>query len=165
MEDHGEHFEYESLPNIPKEFRCVDRTYIEVCDKPFAEGERALRQLQCELCDSFAESPFAYLHLSRAIEDRLLLLAVDTRQPIAKCLEHLRKRLDLEYNQGEISGKASTALIVARYAADSGKAELAKSLLEAEREHLEQIAGTCQACLDSVSQRIHELSGPGASDV
>ena len=158
MEDERGRFQYKSFPSIPADYRRVDWTYVELRDKSFSEAEEAFRALEHDLRESVADNPFAYLHLLRGIGDRLVLLALDTKQPVAKCLEYLRRRLDLEYGRGDIAGKASLAVLVAEYAADSGDTELARALLEAEREDLEEIAGICRSCLDTITQRSHELS-------
>lgn len=150
-------FQYKSLPRIPADYRRVDWTYIEVRDRSFSEAEEAFCELKHELRESFADNPLAYLHFLRAVEDRLVLLAVDTKQPVAKCLECLRRRLDLEYGRGDISAKAAQAVLVAKYAADLGDTELARALLMAEREDLEEIVGICRSWLDTITQRSREF--------
>lgn len=157
MEDERGRFQYKSLPSIPADYRRVDWTFIEVRDRSFSEAEEAFRELKHELRESFADNAFAYLHFLRAVADRLVLLAVDTKQPVAKCLECLRRRLDLEYGRGDIPAKAAQAVLVANYAADLGETELARALLSAEKEDLEEIVGTCRSWLDTITQRSREL--------
>ena len=158
MNEHHSDFQYEPLLEVPKEYRQTDRTYIEYHDKPFVEGEEALLQLEEKHRDAFADSPFLYLHFLRAIEDRLMMLAIDRKQPLATCLKYLRRRLDLEYNRGDISLKASQAIVLAKYAAECGEIELAKNLLSHEREQLEEIATVCQGCLESVNEHLDRLT-------
>jgi hypothetical protein len=159
MANESEPFRYKSLPEIPTEYRRVDWTYIRVREKPFSEGEEAFCELKQELREVFRDNPYAYLHFLRAVEDCLVLLAIDTKQPTAKCLEFLRRRLNLEYDRGDIYGKAALVVLFAKYVSDSGQAELARELLTAERSDLEEIAGVCESWLNTINQRIAELMG------
>lgn len=160
-----QHFQYKSLAHIPKEFRRVDWTYVEVHDKSFAEGEEAFRRLKDELREVFADDPFAKLHFLRAVEGHLLMLAVQKKQPIAKVLECLRRRLDLEYGRYEIYGKAAQAVVIADYVAEAGKPELAKALLTAEKEDLEETALYCRSWLRTIRGRLRKLArGQGGVD-
>ena len=161
MTNQFEDFEYKSLPHIPEEFRRVDWTNIEVHKKSFAEAEEAFSKLTNELRPSFADYPFAYLFFLRAVQERLLMRAITTKQPIEKCLEVLRKRLDLEYGREDIHGKAAQAVILAKYAAGLGEVKLAKMLLTAERRDLEEMVGTCQSLLERINQRLDELETGG----
>jgi hypothetical protein len=161
MNDHAD-FPYGSLPNVPEEFlqmvRQVDRTFVECHDKPFSDGEQAFCQLRNEFQDAFADSPFLHLQLLRAVESRLLTLALVKKQPIAKCLECLRRRGELEYGRGDIYGKAAQLVVFADYAVECGERDLARMLLEKEREQLNETATFCQSWMQTVTQRIDALT-------
>lgn len=150
-------FQYRSMPQVPREFGELDRTYVNVREMPFSEAEQAFDRLRKIHEEHFADTPFAYLHLLRGIESRLLVLSVEKRQAISRCLEFLRRRLDLEYSRGEIHGKAAEATIVARYAMECGEIDLARTLLEEERRQLEELAEVCRDCQETVTQCIDEL--------
>jgi len=151
-------FKYESLPHIPTEYRQIDWTFVDVHDKPFSEGEEALHHLREEYREIFAGSPFAYLHFLRAIEGRLLALAVQKKQPISKCLEYLRRRLDLEYGRSDIYGKAAQLVVLADYVVKSGEIGLAKRLLKEEMEQLAETAEICRSWMETIVQRMEKLT-------
>jgi hypothetical protein len=146
-------FQYRSLPEIPKQLRQVDWTYINVRDKSFSEAEEAFDQMRNEYSGVFSDRPFAYLHFLRAIEDRLVILAVEKRQPIHKVLECLRRRLDLEYSRVDIYSKAAQLLIISDYAVECGEIELSKKLLKEERNQLNETAEICHAWIDTIDHR------------
>jgi hypothetical protein len=158
MNQHHADFRYRSLPEIPREFRQVDWTFVDAHDKPFAEGEEAFRKLREEYREVFADKPFAYLNFLRAVESRLLSLAVLKRQPISKCLEYLRRRLDLEYNRVEIYSKAAQLVVLANYAAECGETELARRLLKEEHEELQETQAVCRSWLETIAERIDRLT-------
>jgi hypothetical protein len=147
-------FQYESFPEIPKEYRHVDWTGIDAYDKPFSEGEEAFQRLRDDYRELFADKPFAYLHFLRAVEDRLMTLAIEKRQPVSKCLEILRRRLDLEYGQYEIYGKAAWAVVMTDYFVECGETELARTILKEETEHLKATAEICRCWLATITQRL-----------
>lgn len=161
MNDHAD-FQYESRPEIPEEFvqmvRKVDRIFTEYHDKPFFEGEQEFVGLRNEYQDVFANQPFLHLQSLRVIEGRLLSLAIVKKQPIAKCLEYLRERLDLEYGRGDIYVKAAQLVVLADYAVECGESDLARMLLEKEREQLKETATFCQSWMETVTQRIETLT-------
>ncbi len=161
MKDEYADFQYRPLLEIPKEYRQVDWTYIRVIDRPFSEGVQAFDELRETLRQVFAEDPFLWLHFLRAIEGRLLMLAVDTRQPISKCMEHLRKRLDLEYDRDGIYGKAAQLVVLAKYLVESGEHELARTLLLEERAQLKETAVICESWVETIDGRIEELAESG----
>lgn len=152
-EDYAD-FDYTPRVAIPKEFRQLDWTYVNVRDKSFSEGEEAFGQLRDALDASLSGKPFLRLHLLRAVEDRLTALAVEKRQPTAKCLEHLQKRVDLEYDRGDIYRKAATAVVFAKYLIERAEPELAHTLLEMERQQLEETASICRHWLDTIAALI-----------
>jgi len=135
----------------------VDWTYVNVRDKPFSEAEKAFGGLRERLHDVFAFHPFLYLHFLRAIEDRLLTLAVEKEEPLSKCLDYLRRRLDLEYDHDGIYGKAAQAVLFANYAARRGERRLAAALLEEERTQLEETRNICEGWLATIIQSIDRL--------
>jgi hypothetical protein len=152
-EDHIEvDFQYKSFPVIPKECRQVDWTYVEAYKRPFADGETLFEQLKTKYRQVFEENPFAHLHFLRAIEDCMLSLSIEKRQPTSKCLHYLRRRLDLEYGRYEIDPKATKLFILARYANESGESQLARKLINEERSQLQEIIETCQHCLRLLDQ-------------
>ncbi len=151
-------FAYRPLVEVPQEFRQLDWTYIKYYHEPFSEAEIAFQQLKEEVEGVFAHHPFLYLHFLRGVEGRLLSLAMRARQPLAKCLEYLRRRLDLEYSRGDISGKTAEAVLLGDYALDCGEPELARKLLTEERAQLEEALGHCQAALQCVMDRLEKLA-------
>ena len=157
MNEQSKDFQYRSLPTIPDEFRQVDWTFLSVGKKPFSEAEEAFQKLDEKYREVFADKPFAYLHFLRAIADRLVMLAVQDKQPISKCLEYLRQRLDLEYGRHDIYGKAALLVVFADYAMECGEIELAKSLLKEESEQLKETAEFCRSWLETIAQRIDKL--------
>jgi hypothetical protein len=154
---HGD-FEYRLHETVPKEFREVDWTYLRLRGRPFSECQQVFEELKTELHNAFAGNHFFYLHFLRAIEDRLLWLALDTQQPLAQCLEQLRRRMELEYSREDIYGKAAMALVLADYAATRGDVDLARSLLEQEREQLSKTAEVCSNWIETITQRIDTLA-------
>lgn len=152
MSEPSDTLRYEPQPEVPKEFRRVDWTFIAVHNKPFEEAVAAFQQLKEELHETFADKPFAHLHLLRAIEDRLLACAFDTGQGVATYLEHLHRRVDLEFGRYEVGPKATTAILLARHLAGLGDPKLARSLLTAEQNDLDHLLKVCQECLESVRQ-------------
>lgn len=157
MTDTCDDFEYAAQVEIPKIFRRVDTTFIACRDKPFAAAEAALRTLSTELYDSFSGSLFAQLHFLRAIEDRILSLAVDTRQPLEVCLGILRQRLDLEYNRSDVFGKAAKAVELARYANGSGFKKMAIYLLTAEMRDLKELSDICRSWMATIADHIRQI--------
>lgn len=152
-------FEYNPSFVIPKEFRQVDWTYTNLHGRPFSEVEDAFGRLR-ELADGppfDTGNPFVRLHFLRAIEDRLVALAMESNQPLEVCLKQLQRRLDLEYGRDNIYGKAALAVLVAKYAAEHGQRELAKSLLTKEREQLAETAKVCQAWMGTIAERLNSL--------
>ena len=156
MTQPGIDFQYESFPEIPENLRQVDWTYIAFYDydKPFSEAEEAFQRLRDAARQLYMDKPFAYLHFLRAVESSLMTLAVVTRQPVSKCLEILRRRLDLEYGQYEIVSKASQAVVLADYFVECGEIELAGAILRAEREQLNSHAEICRNELAEVTGRL-----------
>jgi hypothetical protein len=157
MNDGYEGFPYRLLAELPKEFRQIDWTYIRIREKPFAEGKEELEQLRRELEPIFAGNPFFHLHFVRAIESRILSLALEKGQPVSECLEHLRRRLELEYSRDDIYGKAATAVLFADHARDCNEVDLARSVLDQEREQLRETAEICLAWIETVTERIDAL--------
>lgn len=157
MNHEYEDFEYSPLLEIPDEFRQVDRTFLQYHERPFSEAEEAFRQLREVCAEAFVDKPFWRLHFLRAVENRLVTLAVQKKQPISKCLEYIRRRLDLEYSRSDIYGKAAQLVVFADYAAECGHIQLAVRLLREERLQLKETAEICQCWLETVTQRIDKL--------
>jgi hypothetical protein len=158
-------FQYRSFPDIPKEYRQVDWTYINVSDKPFSEGEEAFHRLKEDSRELYADKPFAYLEFLRGVESRMLMLAVIKRQPVSRCLEILRRRLDLEYDRGEVHSKADQAVITTDYFVRCGEIELAKAILKEEKQQLQETAEACRVLLENVARRIDELDGKSGQEL
>ena len=157
MEERFEHFRYELLERVPKEFRELDWTYLRLIEKPFAECKDAFDALRRELEPVFAGKPFFHLHFLRAIEDHLISLALSKNEPLSVCLEHLRRRVELEYSRADIAGKAARAVLLADYASKCGEIGLARSLLEQEEEQLREIAEVFRASIENVNERIKRI--------
>jgi len=159
----GADFLYESFPDIPQTLRQVDWTYIEFYDfnKPFSEAEEAFQRLRDAARDAYADRPFAYLHFLRAVESHLVGLAAATKQPVSKCLETLRRRLDLEYGQYEIVSKASQAVVLTDYFLECGETELAGAILRAEKEQLNAHAEICRNELATIAKRLERWEKKG----
>ena len=164
MDRQYDFFQYKLLGTVPEEFRQVDWTYLSLCDKPFSECKEAFDRLKKNLGNAFAGNPFFYLHFLRAIEDRLIRLALDRKQPLSECLEQLRRRLELEYSREDIYGKAAMVVLFADYAIECGEGGLARSLLEQERDQLKATAEICRDWMETVVQRIERIPGGGRGD-
>ena len=157
MEEQYSRFQYKALPEIPREFRQVDWAFVAASKKPFPEGEELLQRLREDYREAFVDKHFAYLHFLRAIESRLLSLAIVKREPLPKCLAYLRRRLDLEYSRGDLYSKAGELVLLVDYAVECGEVELAKMLLKEEGEQLRETAEVCRSWLDTVTQRMDRL--------
>lgn len=163
MEERYEDFPYRPLATVPKELRQIDWTYISLRDKPFSECKEAFDRLRKESEHAFVGNAFFHLHFLRAIENRLLGLALDKKQPIRECLVHLRRRLELEYSRGDIYGKAAMAILFADHALECGETALARSLLDQERQQLRETAEICRAWIETIAERLEAL--PGTEEV
>ncbi|MCX7425515.1 MAG: hypothetical protein NTW96_07810 [Planctomycetia bacterium] len=157
MEEQYNRFQYKALPEIPKECRQADWAFADALKKSFSEGEQLIQRLRDDCREAFVGKPFAHLHFLRAIEGRLLSLAIVKREPLPKCLAYLRRRLDLEYSRGDVYSKAAQLVLLADYAVECGEIELAKMLLKEEGEQLRETAEICRCWLDTVTQRMDRL--------
>jgi hypothetical protein len=166
MEESPRMYSFRSRGWIPREARQVDGTYLDSREKTFPEAQEAFARLREEYQQRFSGDPLVYLRLVRAIADRLVMLAIEKRLPVHDCLNHLQRRMDLEYDRAEIFGKAAQQLILANYAVESGDLELGKTLLEEERAQLQETLDVCRNWLETLARRsaqIDEVGRPPSS--
>lgn len=157
MNEDYRRFRYDPLIKIPEGFRRIGLLETECDDKSFREAEEAFDRLRQELSAFCGDDPFLNLHLLRMIKSRLLMLAVQKREPLSVCLEHLRARLDLEYSRDQIYGKAAQALVIANYSAECHEVEIAISILTDERTQLKETAKYCLSWITTITDRLREL--------